>query len=131
MLSKMANIDANYVIGNAETYSIKNNFDVILHFGTLYHLPNPLLSLQTTYSNLKKGCYLALETQVYDHPTDKNICYFMHMQNNDKTNFWALSTYVLKKYMEIVGFFDIQELLRVSPALLEENMSRIILVAKK
>ena len=131
MLSKIANIDANYVIGNAETYSIKNNFDVILHFGTLYHLPNPLLSLQTTYSNLKKGCYLALETQVYDHPTDKNICYFMHMQNNDKTNFWALSTYVLKKYMEIVGFFDIQELLRVSPALLEENMSRIILVAKK
>ncbi|MEM9273996.1 MAG: class I SAM-dependent methyltransferase [Cyanobacteria bacterium P01_F01_bin.143] len=131
MLSKIANIDADYMIGNAETYSRKNNFDVILHFGTLYHLPNPLLSLQTTYKNLKKGGYLALETQVYDHPTDQNICYFMHMQNNDKTNFWALSTHVLRKYMEIVGFFDIQELLRVSPALLEENMSRIILVAKK
>ena len=63
-----------------------------LHFGTLYHLPNPVLSLQTTFDNLRSGGYLALETQVYDHPQDPNICYFMHMQNNDKTNFWALST---------------------------------------
>jgi hypothetical protein len=31
--------------------------------------------------------YLGLETQVYDHPHDPNICYFMHMQNNDRTNF--------------------------------------------
>lgn len=131
LLSKIANIKANYLKENAETYSKKNHFDVILHFGTLYHLPNPLLSLQTTYNNLKKGGYLALETQVYDHPTDKNICYFMHMQNNDKTNFWALSTYVIKKYLEIIGFFEIQELLKVSPALLEKNMSRIILIAKK
>lgn len=131
MLSKMANINANYALGNAETYSKQNYFDIVLHFGTLYHLPNPLLSLQTTYSNLKKGGYLALETQVYDHPSDHNICYFMHMHNNDKTNFWALSTHVLRQYLEILGFVEIQELLRVSPALLAENMSRIILVAKK
>jgi hypothetical protein len=94
-------------------------------------LPNPLLSLHTTYDNLKKGGYLALETQVYDHPGDKNICYFMHMQNNDPSNFWALSTYVLKKYLQLLGFVEIQELLKVAPKMLEKHMSRIILVAKK
>ena len=35
--------------------------------GTLYHLPNPVLSLRTTFDNLRPGGYLALETQVYDH----------------------------------------------------------------
>ena len=131
LLSKITNVDASYLKASAETYSRKNYFDVVLHFGTLYHLPNPLLSLETTYNNLKPGGYLALETQVYDHPLDKNLCYFMHMHNNDKTNFWALSTYVLKKYLEMLRFQEIQELLKVSPALLAENMSRIILIAKK
>lgn len=131
LLSEIANIEGNYTLGDAETYCSESYFDVVLHFGTLYHLPNPLLSLQTTYKNLKKGGYLALETQVYDHPDDNNICYFMHMHNNDKTNFWALSTHVLKQYLEIIGFCEIQELLKVSPKILEENMSRIVLVAKK
>ena len=131
LLSKIANIEGNYTLGDAEIYCNKGHFDVVLHFGTLYHLPNPLLSLQTTYKNLKKGGYLALETQVYDNPDDNNICYFMHMHNNDKTNFWALSTHVLKQYLEIIGFSEIQELLRVSPEMLGENMSRIILVTKK
>ena len=131
LLSDIANIKGEYLIGDAETYADESDFDVVLHFGTLYHLPNPLLSLQTTYKNLKKGGYLALETQVYDDPNDENICYFMHMQNNDKTNFWALSTGVLIKYLEILGFYDIKELLKVSPKMLEKNMSRIILVAKK
>ena len=52
--------------------------------------PSALLSLRQSFENLKPDGYLALETQVYDHPQDPNICYFMHMQNNDPTNFWAL-----------------------------------------
>jgi 2-polyprenyl-3-methyl-5-hydroxy-6-metoxy-1,4-benzoquinol methylase len=131
LLSRIANISADYQIGDAETYSKREYFDVILHFGTLYHLPNPLLSLQTTYHNLKKGGYLALETQVYNHPADKNICYFIHMLNNDNTNFWALSSHVLRKYMEIVGFIEIQELLSVTIASLGQYMSRVVWVAKK
>ncbi len=131
LLSEIADIQGQYVIGDAEVFCKESHYDVVLHFGTLYHLPNPLLSLQTTFKNLKKGGYLALETQVYDDPNDQNICYFMHMQNNDPTNFWALSTSVLVKYLTILGFSDVKELLRVSPKMLEENMSRIILVAKK
>lgn len=104
----------------------------MLHFGTLYHLPNPVLSLQTTFDNLRPGGYLALETQVYDRPGDPNICYFMHMQNNDPTNFWALSSSVLKKCLKLIGFQDIRELPKVVlPEGLPLHMARTILVARK
>ena len=130
--SELADVDAEFLISSAETFTRPAAFDVVLHLGTLYHLPNPLLSLKNTFDNLRPGGYLALETQVYDHPDDPNICYFMHMQNNDKTNFWALSTSVLTKFLELVGFRDIRQLLKVVPAQgLAEHMSRIVLVARK
>ena len=72
-----------------------------------------------------------METQVYDHPEDANICYFMHMQNNDVTNFWALSTSVLTKCLELVGFRDIRQLKLVRMEGLAKHMARIFLVARK
>src|SRR5437667_183928 len=116
---------------HAEPWAHRIDFDVLLHCGTLYHLPNPLLSLQRSFDNLKPGGYLALETQVYDHPQDPNICYFMHMQNNDPSNFWALSTPVLKKNLELIGFANIREVKRVVLQTLAEHMARIIVVARK
>jgi 2-polyprenyl-3-methyl-5-hydroxy-6-metoxy-1,4-benzoquinol methylase len=131
-LSENAGINSEFLIASAETFSRPEEFDVALHFGTLYHLPNPVLSLRTTFDNLRPGGYLALETQVYDHPEDPNICYFMHMQNNDPTNFWALSSSVLTKCLELVGFRDMRELLKVvSTEGLAQHMARVILVARK
>jgi 2-polyprenyl-3-methyl-5-hydroxy-6-metoxy-1,4-benzoquinol methylase len=130
--SEIAGINAQFFIASAETFSRPEEFDIVLHFGTLYHLPNPVLSLRTTFDNLRAGGYLALETQVYDHPEDANICYFMHLQNNDPTNFWALSTSVLTKCLELVGFREIRQLLKVVPrAGLAQYMSRIILLGRK
>jgi hypothetical protein len=89
-----------------------------------------LYGLPSTTSG--RGVISALETQVYDHPEDANICYFMHMQNNDPTNFWALSSSVLTKCLELVGFRDMRELLRVvSTEGLAQHMARTILVARK
>lgn len=131
-LSEIAGVNAKLFIASAETFSRPEEFDVVLHFGTLYHLPNPVLALRTTFDNLRPGGYLALETQVYDHPEDANICYFMHMQNNDATNFWALSPSILTTCLELVGFRNIRELLRVVPTEgLTEYMARTILVARK
>jgi|SRR6516164_2784725 SAM-dependent methyltransferase len=131
-LSAAAGINAELFIASAETFSRPAKFDVALHFGTLYHLPNPVLSLRTTFDNLRPGGYLALETQVYDHPEDVNICYFMHMQNNDPTNFWALSSSALTKCLELVGFREMRELLRVVPTGgLAQNMARTLLIARK
>jgi 2-polyprenyl-3-methyl-5-hydroxy-6-metoxy-1,4-benzoquinol methylase len=130
-LSEVAGINAHFFIASAETFSRPEEFDVVLHFGTLYHLPNPVLSLRTTFDNLRPGGYLALETQIYDHPEDTNICYFMHMQNNDATNFWALSGSVLTKCLELVGFREIRQLKLVPAEGLAKHMARIILVARK
>jgi SAM-dependent methyltransferase len=130
-LADLARVKAEFLLGNAETFSRPAAFDVVLHFGTLYHLPNPLLALKTTFDNLKPGGWLALETQTYDHPDDPNLCYFMHMHNNDKTNFWAISESVLIRYMTFIGFTAIDLLLKVSPPLLGEHMNRAILVARK
>jgi 2-polyprenyl-3-methyl-5-hydroxy-6-metoxy-1,4-benzoquinol methylase len=130
-LAGLAGASCEFQLASAETFSRPGEFDVILHFGTLYHLPNPVLSLRATCDNLRPGGYLALETQVYDHPEDGNICYFMHMQNNDQTNFWALSTSVLTKCLELLGFREIRQLMRVPVTGLAEHMARIILVARK
>jgi 2-polyprenyl-3-methyl-5-hydroxy-6-metoxy-1,4-benzoquinol methylase len=130
-LSEIAGVNAQFFIASAETFSRPEEFDVILHFGTLYHLPNPVLSLRTTFDNLRPGGYLALETQAYDHPEDANICYFMHMQNNDATNFWALSRSVLTKSLELVGFREVRQLKLVPTEGLAKYMARIILIARK
>lgn len=130
MLANMADIKADFKIGSAETYLEENSFDLVLHFGTLYHLPNPLLSLETTYKNLKPKGWVALETQVYEG-ADKNESYFMHMHNNDNTNFWALSPHVMKTYMELLGFINYKVILKVTPAILERDMHRMIIVAQK
>ena len=130
--SELAGISAHFLIASAESFSRPKEFDVVLHFGTLYHLPNPLLSLRVAFDNLQPGGYFALETQVYNHPEDPNICYFMHMQNNDPSNFWALSTSVLTKCLELVGFREIRQLHRVvSREGLAQHMARIILIARK
>jgi len=130
-LSELAGVNAEFFVASAETFSRPEEFDVILHFGTLYHLPNPVLSLRTTFDNLRPGGYLALETQIYDHPEDANICYFMYMQNNDATNFWALSRRVLTTCLELVGFREIRQLKLVPAEGLAKYMARIILVARK
>ena len=131
LLSKIANVKGEYLIESAETFFRPNTFDLVLHFGTLYHLPNPLLSLQSSYKSLKSGGYLALETQCYDDPSDENHCYFMNMQNNDPTNFWALSQKVLRNCLRIIGFVDCEIVKQVFIETLERNMSRVVLIAKK
>jgi 2-polyprenyl-3-methyl-5-hydroxy-6-metoxy-1,4-benzoquinol methylase len=130
-LARLAGASCEFELDSAETFSRPQEFDIVLHFGTLYHLPNPLLSLRQSLENLKPGGYLALETQVYDHPQDPNICYFMHMQNNDPTNFWALSTHVLKKNLELIGFSDVREVKKVTMPILAEHMARIMVVARR
>ena len=130
-LAELAGADAEFLIANAETFTRPEAFDVVLHFGTLYHLPNPLLSLQSTFANLKKGGYIALETQTLEHPDDPNLCYFMHMQNNDHTNFWAISEHVLRRYLDFLGFEPASTALKVQPAMLPPHQHRVILVARK
>jgi 2-polyprenyl-3-methyl-5-hydroxy-6-metoxy-1,4-benzoquinol methylase len=131
LLAGLAGIEAEFLLGDAETFSRPQDFDVVLHFGTLYHLPNPLLSLHTTYQNLRPGGYLALETASYDHPDDPNLCSFVHMQNNDPTNFWAISEHVLQRYLTFLGFESIETVLKATPKILPEHQHRVLMIARK
>lgn len=131
LLAKMAGVEAVFKQANAETYVEDQAFHVVLHFGTLYHLPNPLLALKSSYDNLSNGGWIAIETQIFEG-RDENECYFMHMHNNDQTNYWALSPSVMEKYMDFIGFRDIKEVFRVTPRLMEvAGMHRTITIARK
>jgi hypothetical protein len=55
----------------------------------------------------------------------------MYMQNNDVTNFWALSRSVLTTCLELVGFREIRQLKLLPTEGLAKHMARIILVARK
>lgn len=131
LLADISHVDVEFSLASAEEFLRKDTYDLICHFGTLYHLPNPLRSLELMYKNLKRKGYLAIETQIYEHPDDDNICYFMHMQNNDPTNFWALSLKVLIDYLNLVGFKEVRLLKRTTPALMSKFMHRVLLLAEK
>jgi tRNA (mo5U34)-methyltransferase len=130
-LAEIASVQCEFLIDSAETFSRPGEYNVVLHFGTLYHLPNPLLSLQTTLANLKPGGWLALETQTYDNPDNPELCHYIHGYNNDKTNFWAISEHVLTKYLEFIGFIKVETLMRVAVPVFGEHMNRVVMVAKK
>jgi 2-polyprenyl-3-methyl-5-hydroxy-6-metoxy-1,4-benzoquinol methylase len=130
LLADLAGVDATFQLADAETFALPG-CDVVLHFGTLYHLANPLLSLRTAHANLKRGGWLALETQTFDHPDDPNLAYFMHGHNHDLTNYWALSTATLTTYLRRLHFDAVTTALQVRIERLGEHMHRTILVARK
>ncbi|MBI2994295.1 MAG: methyltransferase domain-containing protein [Gammaproteobacteria bacterium] len=108
-------------------------FDLALHFGTLYHLSNPLLSLENTAASLKPGGCLGLETTCYDG-SDPMLCKWVKGVSNDHTNRWALSKAVLRDVLAMYGFTGFRVLAenRVNPALTDvRGLTRVICFARK
>jgi SAM-dependent methyltransferase len=131
-LSSLTGVEAEFLIAHADSFVRPSSFDVVVHFGTLYHLQNPLRSLQSAFENLKPGGYLALETHCYDHPDDERLCYFIHLLNNDPSNFFALSTSTIRACLALIGFDEPQECFRHETRTGDrDNMYRVGLVAKK
>jgi SAM-dependent methyltransferase len=130
-LAGLAGVEAEFLLASADEFLRPRTYDLVLHFGTLYHLMNPARALEVTFSNLRPGGWLALETQVYDEPGRPKLSYFLHGENNDPTNFWALSTATLLELLELSGFAGVEELIRVEPATGGDNMARILLVARR
>jgi SAM-dependent methyltransferase len=131
-LSSLAGVEAEFLIAHADSFVRTASFDVVAHFGTLYHLQNPLRSLQSAYETLKPGGYLALETQCYDDPDDERFCYFIHGLNDDPSNFFALSTSTIRTCLALLGFEEPEECFRDQTRVgARDNMFRVGLVARK
>jgi SAM-dependent methyltransferase len=131
-LAELAGVDCRFQIGHAESLVQPEGFDLVLHFGTLYHLPDPLAGLRAAWEHLRPGGWLCLETQTYDDPTDERHCYWLHGLNDDPSNFFALSTPAVRETLTLLGFADVEELERgATPVGEREHMYRVSLVGRK
>ena len=130
-LAELSRVKAEFVIGDAENFVRENSFDLIVHFGTLYHLPNPMLSLASTARNLRPDGWLALETTAYIGGTGPKENLWIYGFNGDKSNFWALSKPTIEEMLEVLGFTDIKLVTESFPPIYKGKMSRIIYVARK
>jgi 2-polyprenyl-3-methyl-5-hydroxy-6-metoxy-1,4-benzoquinol methylase len=132
-LAGLAGTSSEFELASAETFSRPGEFDVVLHFDTLYHLRNSLLSLRRAFENLKPGGYLALETHVFEQPQDINLTRLTPLRNSDRTNFWPLKTAILKKNLELIGFGHVEEV-KSADSLAQsqtQEVGRVMLVARK
>jgi 2-polyprenyl-3-methyl-5-hydroxy-6-metoxy-1,4-benzoquinol methylase len=131
-LAELAGADCGFEVDHAEHVQRREGFDLVVHFGTLYHLPNPLNGLRAAWENLRTGGWLALETQTYDCPSDERLCYWIHGFNDDRSNFFALSTQAVRDALALLGFDAVSETRRdLTPVGDREHMYRVMLAARK
>jgi 2-polyprenyl-3-methyl-5-hydroxy-6-metoxy-1,4-benzoquinol methylase len=128
----LVDVDCQFELAHAESFIKPESFDLVIHFGTLYHLPNPLGGLRAAWENLRPGGWLCLETQTYDDPADERMCYWLHGLNDDLSNFFALSTTAVRESLELLGFRDVHEVHREATTVgSREHMYRVFLAAVK
>ena len=125
-------MDCEFELAHAEEFIRRDEFDVILNLGTVYHLPSPLAGLRAAWENLRPGGWLCLEAQTYDNPSDTRLCYWLHGLNNDPSNFFALSTQTIREALELIGFDEITEVHRGPTANADrDHFFRTYLAARK
>jgi tRNA (mo5U34)-methyltransferase len=131
LLSSLASVSQTLKLEDAQTYIDKDPFDIVLHLGTLYHLRDPILSMQSAAKNTKPGGYLFLETTIYQ-AEDPLVCKFIFGRNGDKTNFWALGPGVVQTILKDAGFNEIKDIKTVVPKSFEgSGLARTLYTARK
>lgn len=108
-LAALLDLDVEFRLDDAEDFLRPEAFDVILHFGTLYHLPNPLRSMENCARSLKPGGHFALETTRYLGAAD--CARWIYGFNGDRTNFWALGDRVIEEFFARSGLTAPQRIL--------------------
>ena len=85
-------------------------FDIVQHFGLLYHLQNPMYSLAQARSVLKLGGYLIIETDILLDETESILLFngipnFTRVRDNSSV-WWAPTKTSLFEMLE-VNFFEV------------------------
>ena len=87
--SEFVNLDIKFMVEDANYFNCIDEYDLILHLGTLYHLHDVWSAVRNTALSLRPGGYVFLETVAYKGG-DEYDCKFINWLN-DEHNFWALS----------------------------------------
>lgn len=92
-----------------ESYSERNKykFDVVLLFGTLYHVENPIQHLKASYSMTKEYCLIETAIAQTDYG-NKSVWEYNNGFNGDFTNHWYPSLVGLTNALRFVGFIQVQ-----------------------
>ena len=131
LIAGWCDADVEFIKGDAVIYSEPEQYDLILHLGTLYHLPDPVMALKNSAHNLKNGGKLYIESAIYNGDEDE-ACLFIHGMGGDKTNYWALSPNVIETILSDNGLVNIQQIKDIRIKLYEETrMSRGLFYAEK
>ncbi len=122
----------NLAEGDAGTYRKENEYDLILHLGTLYHLPDVWGSIANACASLKPGGTLLLETIGYHSDEDENDCRFINTLNPGQLNYWALSKPAMKHMFAEHGVNHVTDVRDIEVALLKDTgMFRTLMVFEK
>lgn len=102
-LARLADIGhCSFLRGSAETFVDPKGFDLIIHFGTLYHLKNPVMALETALKNLRPGGLMLLETHAYGGRGEMRAK-LINGLGGDKSNWWALGERAVVELCAIFG----------------------------
>lgn len=106
MIAELCGVEVNLQQSDAGTYCSPDEYDLILHLGTLYHLPDPVGALKCSAMSLKSSGRLYIESAVYNGE-DEYACRYIHGFGNDFTNYWALSPKVVTEILERYGLANV------------------------
>jgi SAM-dependent methyltransferase len=136
-LASLMSVDTRFLIADAEEYEEPEAFDLVLHFGTLYHLRNPVRSLEKSIKSMKKGGWMALET-VCLKSNDPTLSKWIYSFGGDRTNSWALGTGVIISVADYCGIRNMhvvhqseQSVGQIKDETYESQLSRCTFVGQK
>ena len=101
-----------------------------MHFGTLYHLANPVTSIDKCVRSLKRGGWFALETMCY-RAKDSTACKWIYGFDGDKTNFWSLGKEALRSMVLRTGITQFEMIFEAWPPAYKRKHSRTMWLGKK
>lgn len=130
-IAKMMAADVEFLLASAEEFERPDEFDLILHLGTLYHLPNPVRSIECCFRSLKPGGWFALETVCYRGSRDPSLSKWVYGFAGDMSNFWALGEGTIESVAQYCGITDLKLVFEAWPPAYKREMSRAIWIGRR
>src|SRR5437660_1224426 len=104
------------VVGDFATMnldSLRNQFDIVLYLGTLYHMADPIGNVRRLYEVTAPGGLAVVETHAIAIRglEDVPLCGSygpLHLLNADSSNWWSPNAMALRQMLLAAGFEEVQ-----------------------